>query len=153
MLAVLLRVLYPHQSISSNPKELQNVLTDVKLLDVGNGRAVTIKDGVYQLVEKALYRFETKFDLTAYDGNLNNGDYFTFTIPAPLTVKASTFPLVDGATKVEVGTAVVTANGAGQGGTVKITLKSLEEYLAKRAEQSSKVLRELSMQILQSTKR
>ncbi|HEM5345044.1 TPA: Cna B-type domain-containing protein, partial [Streptococcus suis] len=136
LLVVVLAVLFAGlvsspKASAATPKELQNVLTDVKLLDVGNGRAVTIKDGVYQLVEKALYRFETKFDLTAYDGNLNNGDYFTFTIPAPLTVKASTFPLVDGATKVEVGTAVVTANGAGQGGTVKITLKSLEEYLAK----------------------
>ncbi|MFX3716370.1 Ig-like domain-containing protein, partial [Streptococcus suis] len=73
-------------------------------MDVGNGRAVPIKDGVYQFVEQALYRFENKFDLTAYDGNLNNGDYFTFKIPAPLKVKDSTFPFVDGSTKVEVGT-------------------------------------------------
>ena len=112
-------------------QELTNVITSVKLYDIGNGREVS-KDasGTYLLTQNVTYRFDTAFDLSKYNGQLQDGDTFTFTIPAPATVKDGTsIPLVDKATNVEVGTAVVSSNGDSQGGVVTVTLKNLAAYL------------------------
>ncbi|WP_228062236.1 MULTISPECIES: Cna B-type domain-containing protein, partial [unclassified Streptococcus] len=114
-------------------KELQNVLTDINLWDVSNGSHLTTdSSGSYQLIKGVTYRFESIFDLSKYDGNLVDGDYFTFTIPAPITVSDTSFDLKDSGTDVAVGTVTVTSNGAGNGGTVKVTLKDLQEYLKKK---------------------
>lgn len=114
-------------------KELQNVLTDIKLWDINNGEHLRIGgSGSYQLIKDVTYRFETNFDLSKYDGNLADGDYFTFTIPAPITIDNTNFDLKDKETDVAVGTALVTSNGEGQGGTVRVTLKDLQEYLKKK---------------------
>ncbi|MBF0786751.1 Cna B-type domain-containing protein [Streptococcus sp. 19428wC2_LYSM12] len=114
-------------------KELQNVLTDINLWDVNNGKHLTVdSSGSYRLTKNVAYRFESSFDLSKYDGNLADGDYFTFTIPEPITVDNTSFDLKDKETGVVVGTAVVTSNGEGQGGTVRITLKDLQEYLKKK---------------------
>ncbi|WP_303974465.1 Cna B-type domain-containing protein [Streptococcus merionis] len=113
--------------------ELTKVITDISIWDVGNGQTLN-KDGAgnYQLIKDGAYRFESQFDLSQYDGKLKDGDYFTFTIPAPITVENTNFDLKDKETDVAVGAAVVTSNGEGQGGTVKVTMKNLAEYLKKK---------------------
>ena len=130
-LLLLVPVLFLTSFIFSSQKvdaqELTNVITSVKLYDIGNGREVS-KDasGTYLLTQNVTYRFDTAFDLSKYNGQLQDGDTFTFTIPAPATVKDGTsIPLVDKATNVEVGTAVVSSNGDSQGGVVTVTLKNL----------------------------
>ena len=76
-----------------------------------------------------------QFDLADYDYNLNHGDYFEYEIPAPLTVLAGSFDLIDGPTGIAVGVAEVTSNGPGQGGSVHISIQNLEKYLeAKKAD-------------------
>ena len=77
------------------------------------------------------YKLRVTFDLNRYNENLNNGDYFTFDIPAPMTVYNGNQELIDPATQVAIGDAVVTSNGNDQGGKAKITLKNLDKYLAK----------------------
>ncbi|AND79079.1 Spy0128 family protein [Streptococcus pantholopis] len=113
-------------------KELTNVITNVIVWDVANGREASQSGGIYQLTQNNNYRYAVDFDLSAYDGNLSDGDTFTFTIPAPLTVTATTFDLTDKATGIAVGEASVVSNGAGAGGTATITLKNLADYLKEK---------------------
>ena len=119
------------RSAQGDIKKLDNVITNVALWDIGTGQYVTQKEGEYQLVQNLNYRFETKFDLSSYDGNLIDGDYFVFTIPEPFTVAGSTFELKDEKTSIVIGNVVVTSKGEGKGASIKITLKNLEEYLSK----------------------
>ncbi|MBS4770360.1 Cna B-type domain-containing protein [Carnobacteriaceae bacterium zg-ZUI240] len=118
---------------ATNGNELTKVITGISIWDVGNGQTLN-KDGTgnYQLIKDNAYRFESQFDLSDYDGKLKDEDYFTFTIPAPITVENTNFDLKDKETDVAVGTAVMTSNGDGQGGTVKVTMKNLAEYLKKK---------------------
>ena len=111
--------------------ELTNVITNIKLYDVNNGREASKIGDTYALRINTPYRFETNFDLSKYDGQLNDGDFFTLTIPAPATVQnGATIKLIDGVTNIQVGTAVVSSNGPSQGGKVTITLQNLSAYLA-----------------------
>ncbi len=111
--------------------ELTNVITNIKLYDVNNGREASKIGDTYALRINTPYRFETIFDLSKYDGQLNDGDFFTLTIPAPATVQnGATIKLIDGVTNIQVGTAVVSSNGPSQGGKVTITLQNLSAYLA-----------------------
>ncbi|MGT2896072.1 Spy0128 family protein [Streptococcus entericus] len=114
-------------------KELTNVVTSITLYDKLNGREITKVNGTYDIVQGVTYAFEVNFDLSKYDGNLSDGDKFTLTIPAPMTIKSvPSEDVVDPTTKVAIGTAVVTSNGENRGGTVTITLKNLQEYLKKK---------------------
>ena len=117
-------------------QELKNVITDVKVWDFDNGKVKEPnKDGVYELtVNKnyANYRYTVDFDLSNYNDKLVDGDFFTFTIPAPITVKAETFDITDAETKVNLASANVVSNGDGKGGKVTITLKNLNDYLTKK---------------------
>ena len=120
-------------STVSAATELTNVLTNIVIWDTSNGREATKVSGAYELVFGNNYSFDTKFDLSAYNSNIVNGDYFTFTVPAPFTVKdGATIELTDPETKVTIADAVISSNGTSQGGTVTITMKNLEEYLDKK---------------------
>ena len=120
-------------STVSAATELTNVLTDIVIWDNSNGREAIKVSGAYGLVVGNNYSFDTKFDLSAYNSNIVNGDYFTFTVPAPFTVKdGATIDLTDPETKVTIADAVISSNGTSQGGTVTITMKNLEEYLDKK---------------------
>ena len=120
-------------STVSAATELTNVLTNIVIWDKSNGREATKVSGAYELVVGNNYSFDTKFDLSAYNSNIVNGDYFTFTVPAPFTVKdGATIELTDPETKVTIADAVISSNGTSQGGTVTITMKNLEEYLDKK---------------------
>ncbi len=118
---------------TTEAKELTNVLSDIIIWDNSNGREASKKDGAYDLVIGNNYSFDTKFDLSAYNSNVSDGDFFTFTVPAPFTVKnGATIELNDPETKVAIADAVIASNGAGQGGKVTITMKNLHEYLDKK---------------------
>jgi len=115
--------------LSAKAKELTNVISDIKLWDTSEGRYVTKTNDTYQLIKGNNYRFETDFDLSAYNGNLANGDTFTLTVPEPFTVKDGTIALIHKESGIEIGSATVTSNGEGKGGTVKVTLQNLDKYL------------------------
>ena len=113
------------------PKELTQVITGVELLDASDTKQNVTSEGDYAVRTGNAYKLRVTFDLKQYNENLNNGDYFTFDIPAPMTVYNGTQDLVDPATQVTIGEAVVTSNGNDKGGKAKITLKNLDKYLAK----------------------
>ncbi|MGT2667424.1 Spy0128 family protein [Streptococcus rifensis] len=109
-------------------KELTNVITEISLLDGSDTTQTTDSEGVYNIRTGNAYKLRALFDLKAYNGNLEDGDYFTLDIPAPMDVYNNTLQLVDNDTKVNIATAVVTKTGLNQGGKVTITLKNLDEY-------------------------
>ena len=118
-------------------KELTKVITNVSIWEVDNSKFLqSDSKGVYNLSPQkhsyANYKFATDFDLSQYDGNLNDGDTFTLTVPAPLTVKAESFELKDKETNTAVGDVKVVSDGENKGGKVTITLKNLQDYLAKK---------------------
>ena len=123
-------------NINGTPKALHNAVRSATVWDYNNAREATKdEDGNYVLREGSLFGFEMQFDLSDYDYNLNNGDYFEYEIPAPLTVQAGSFDLIDGPTGIAVGVAEVTSNGSGKGGSVHISIQNLEKYLeAKKAD-------------------
>lgn len=129
-LAVLTLVFTNNSAKADTVKELTNVITSVELLNASDTPQTTDAEGVYQVRTGTAYKLRVLFDLKAYDGNLSNGDYFTFNIPAPMDVYNNTLELTDPNTRVPIADAVVTKNGNGNGGTVKVTLKNLEQYLA-----------------------
>lgn len=123
-------------NVNGTPKALHNAVKRATVWDYNNAREATKdEDGNYVLREGSLFGFEMQFDLADYDYNLNNGDYFEYEIPAPLTVQENSFDLIDSPTGIAVGVAEVRSNGAGQGGSVHISIQNLEKYLeAKKAD-------------------
>ena len=121
-------------NVNGTPKVLHNAVKSAIVWDYNNAReASKDADGNYVLREGSLFGFEMEFDLADY--NLNNGDYFEYEIPAPLTVQEGRFALIDRPTGISVGVAEVTSNGDGQGGSVHISMQNLEKYLeAKKAD-------------------
>ena len=118
---------------ADNPvsKELTQVITGIDLLDASDTKQNVTSEGDFSLRTNLAYKLRVTFDLKQYNENLNNGDYFTFDIPAPMTVYNGNQELIDPVTQVAIGEAVVTSNGNDQGGKAKITLKNLDKYLAK----------------------
>ena len=118
---------------ADNPvsKELTQVITGIDLLDASDTKQNVTSEGDFSVRTGNAYKLRVTFDLKQYNENLNNGDYFTFDIPAPMTVYNGNQELIDPATQVAIGDAVVTSNGNDQGGKAKITLKNLDKYLAK----------------------
>ncbi|CYW52509.1 Spy0128 family protein [Streptococcus suis] len=118
---------------SVKAKELNNVITDVKFWAVAaNIEKKLESNNVYDFYVGNDYRFVVDFDLSAYDSKLSNGDTFSFTIPAPFPVTATTFNLIDDSTKIAIGDANVVSNSTGGGGKATITIKNLDEYLKKK---------------------
>ena len=70
--------------------------------------------------------------MSAYDGKLEDGDTFTFTVPSPLTVRNETFDLKDKETDLVIGETQIVSNGDNNGGKATITLKNLKTYLEKK---------------------
>ena len=117
-------------------KELQNVITNIQVWDVDNGGVKKPNaDGTYELTmnnDYPNYKYMVDFDLSNYNGKLEEGDTFTFTIPAPLTVENKTFDITDKSTGVAVASAKVVSSGKNAGGKVTMTLQNLKAYLAKK---------------------
>ena len=118
---------------ADNPvsKELTQVITGIDLLDASDTKQNVSSEGDFSLRTNLAYKLRVTFDLKQYNEHLNNGDYFTFDIPAPMAVYEGSQDLIDPTTKVTIGEAEVTSNGTDQGGKAKITLKNLDKYLAK----------------------
>ena len=115
----------------TTPKELTQVINGVELLDASDTKQKATETGEYLIRTGQAYKLRVTFDLKKYNENLNNGDYFTFDIPAPMTVYNDKQQLIDPTTKVNIGEAVVTANGSDKGGKITVTLKNLDKYLEK----------------------
>ena len=118
---------------ADNPvsKELTQVITGIDLLDASDTKQNVSSEGDFSLRTNLAYKLRVTFDLKQYNEHLNNGDYFTFDIPAPMAVYEGSQELIDPTTKVTIGEAEVTSNGTDQGGKAKITLKNLDKYLEK----------------------
>ena len=107
---------------SVEAKELQNVITRTRVRD-GSQNNVDPN----RLRIGSWYDVLTDFDLTAYDNNVQNGDYFVFDLPAPMDVKASSSKFnFDG---FEVGTIEITSYGTSAGGQVKVTFENLDKWM------------------------
>ena len=109
----------------------------VGIWEVDNGKFIKPDaNGVYTLSPEhhnySNYKFTVDYDLSAYDGKLEDGDTFTFTVPSPLTVRNETFDLKDKETDLVIGETQIVSNGDNNGGKATITLKNLKTYLEKK---------------------
>ena len=134
-LACLLGIIFAPNSVQA--KELKNVISNIGIWEVDNGRFIKPDaNGVYTLSPEhndyPNYKFIVDYDLSAYDGKLEDGDTFTFTVPGPLSVKEETFDLKDKETDLVIGEAKIVSNGDNNGGKAAITLKNLKTYLEKK---------------------
>ena len=134
-LACLLGMIFAPNSVQA--KELKNVISNIGIWEVDNGKFIKPDaNGVYTLSPEhhnySNYKFTVDYDLSAYDGKLEDGDTFTFTVPSPLTVRNETFDLKDKETDLVIGETQIVSNGDNNGGKVTITLKNLKAYLEKK---------------------
>lgn len=134
-LACLLGIIFAPNSVQA--KELKNVISNIGIWEVDNGKFIKPDaNGVYTLSPEhhnySNYKFTVDYDLSAYDGKLEDGDTFTFTVPSPLTVRNETFDLKDKETDLVIGETQIVSNGENNGGKVTITLKNLKAYLEKK---------------------
>ncbi|PLA08605.1 adhesin [Streptococcus oralis subsp. dentisani] len=122
---------------SAEAKELKNVISNIGIWEVDNGKFISPdENGIYNLSlehhDYSNYKFSVDYDLSAYDGKLEDGDTFTFTVPSPLTVRNESFDLKDKETDLVIGETQIVSNGDNNGGKVTITLKNLKAYLEKK---------------------
>ena len=134
-LACLLGMIFAPNSVQA--KELKNVISNIGIWEVDNGKFIKPDaNGVYTLSPEhhnySNYKFTVDYDLSAYDGKLEDGDTFTFTVPSPLTVRNETFDLKDKETDLVIGETQIVSNGDNNGGKATITLKNLKTYLEKK---------------------
>ena len=134
-LACLLGIICAPNSVQA--KELKNVISNIGIWEVDNGKFIKPDaNGVYTLSPEhhnySNYKFTVDYDLSAYDGKLEDGDTFTFTVPSPLTVRNETFDLKDKETDLVIGETQIVSNGDNNGGKATITLKNLKAYLEKK---------------------
>ena len=134
-LACLLAFIFAPHNVEA--KELKNVISNIGIWEVDNGKFTKPDaNGVYNLSPEhhnySNYKFVVDYDLSAYDGKLEDGDSFTFTVPSPLTVRDETFELKDKETDLVIGETKIVSNGDNNGGKVTITLQNLKTYLEKK---------------------
>lgn len=134
-LACLLGIIFAPNSVQA--KELKNVISNIGIWEVDNGKFIKPDaNGVYTLSPEhhnySNYKFTVDYDLSAYDGKLEDGATFTFTVPSPLTVRNETFDLKDKETDLVIGETQIVSNGDNNGGKATITLKNLKTYLEKK---------------------
>ena len=110
-------------------KELTKVVTDISVTDAGNNAVKPDANGNYNITTDRAYRFSANFDLTNYNGNLSEGDYFNLKIPNSVTVQKHSADIKDTKTQVVIAESQVTPNANDQGGNAKVTLKNFSEYL------------------------
>ena len=112
-------------------KELQNVISGLELLDQSDTKLSPDANGVYQLLTNRAYKLRALFDLEHYNGDIQNGDFFKLEVPAEITFYDNhDVELVDLATNVPIADAHFEGHGDNQGGTITVTLKNLDQYLA-----------------------
>lgn len=134
-LACLLGIIFAPNSVQA--KELKNVISNIGIWEVDNGKFISPdENGIYNLSPEhhdySNYKFSVDYDLSAYDGKLEDGDTFTFTVPSPLTVRNESFDLNDNEPDLVIGETQIVSNGDNNGGKATITLKNLKTYLEKK---------------------
>ena len=134
-LACLLGMIFAPNSVQA--KELKNVISNIGIWEVDNGKFISPdENGIYNLSPEhhdySNYKFSVDYDLSSYDGKLEDGDTFTFTVPSPLTVRNESFDLNDNEPDLVIGETQIVSNGDNNGGKVTITLKNLKAYLEKK---------------------
>ena len=134
-LACLLGIIFAPNSVEA--KELKNVISNIGIWEVDNGRFIKPdENGIYNLSPEhhdySNYKFSVDYDLSAYDGKLEDGDTFTFTVPSSLTVRNESFDLNDNEPDLVIGETQIVSNGDNNGGKATITLKNLKTYLEKK---------------------
>ena len=134
-LACLLGMIFAPNLVQA--KELKNVISNIGIWEVDNGKFIKPDaNGIYTLSPEhhnySNYKFTVDYDLSAYDGKLEDGDTFTFTVPSLLTVRNETFDLKDKETDLVIGETQIVSNGDNNGGKATITLKNLKTYLEKK---------------------
>ena len=134
-LACLLGIIFAPNSVQA--KELKNVISNIGIWEVDNGKFISPdENGIYNLSPEhhdySNYKFSVDYDLSAYDGKLEDGETFTFTVPSPLTVRNESFDLNDNEPDLVIGETQIVSNGDNNGGKVTITLKNLKAYLEKK---------------------
>ena len=65
---------------------MTQVITGIDLLDASDTKQNVSSEGDFSLRTNLAYKLRVTFDLKQYNEHLNNGDYFTFDIPAPMAV-------------------------------------------------------------------
>ena len=128
-LACLLGIIFAPNSVQA--KELKNVISNIGIWEVDNGKFIKPDaNGVYTLSPEhhnySNYKFTVDYDLSAYDGKLEDGDTFTFTVPSPLTVRNETFDLKDRETDLVIGETQIVSNGDNNGGKATIRFDKTE---------------------------
>ena len=112
-------------------KELQNVISGLELLDQSDTKLSPDANGVYQILTNRAYKLRAVFDLEHYNGDIQNGDFFKLEVPAEITFYDNhDVELVDLATNIPIADAHFEGHGDNQGGTITVTLKNLDQYLA-----------------------
>lgn len=121
--------------VNGTPKELKGIIVSEgsELYDYGNSKTlVPDSEGAYTITRTSKYRYKLVFDLSKYNNNVNNGDWYNINIEGPVTlVDGQKIELKDPGTGIKIGTGLVTAylKAKDQGGTVKVVLENLEAYL------------------------
>ena len=116
---------------AAEAKELQNVISGLELLDQSDTKLSPDGNGVYQILTNRAYKLRAVFDLEHYNGDIQNGDFFKLEVPAEITFYDNhDVELVDLATNVPIADAHFEGHGDNQGGTITVTLKNLDQYLA-----------------------
>ena len=116
---------------AAEAKELQNVISGLELLDQSDTKLSPDANGVYQILTNRAYKLRAVFDLEHYNGDIQNGDFFKLEVPAEITFYDNhDVELVDLATNVPIADAHFEGHGDNQGGTITVTLKNLDQYLA-----------------------
>ena len=116
---------------AAEAKELQNVISGLELLDQSDTKLSPDVNGVYQILTTRACKLRAVFDLEHYNGDIQNGDFFKLEVPAEITFYDNhDVELVDLATNVPIADAHFEGHGDNQGGTITVTLKNLDQYLA-----------------------
>ena len=119
---------------AAEAKELQNVISGLELLDQSDTKLSPDANGVYQILTNRAYKLRAVFDLEHYNGDIQNGDFFKLEVPAEITFYDNhDVELVDLATNVPIADAHFEGHGDNQGGTITVTLKNLDQYLAAKS--------------------
>ena len=132
LLVILSLVFFGNTSAkAAEAKELQNVISGLELLDQSDTKLSPDANGVYQILTNRAYKLRAVFDLEHYNGDIQNGDFFKLEVPAEITFYDNhDVELVDLATNVPIADAHFEGHGDNQGGTITVTLKNLDQYLA-----------------------
>ncbi|MFC4803810.1 Cna B-type domain-containing protein [Filifactor villosus] len=114
----------------TQPKKLENVVTDFKMVNLV-GQPVQHTNHKYKMVINGPYAITTKFNLDAYNGNLNDGDFFEISVGEGFSMQSGGVELkvnLRNGQQLAIADLAFVSNGGVDGGKAVVTLKNLEQY-------------------------